>query len=207
MGTSLQQQPNLAPSPDPSKKYWWVVGIAVPIVVALIGLIAQHWQPSAVTPPAPTASTPAGGMPGSQTFAPPADRSGSVLDGTVWRGVFVGPVPKPFEREMEISFTGSRAVIAYYQGIFWVTHHNCEWTSPRTDSVQIDCYPETVRGQGFWPNRSLQVPPSGIPPNADVDLPRETTLLTISGSAMSGTRTTEEDETSLKFNVTVKRLP
>ena len=28
-------------TPDPSKKYWWVVGVLVPIVVALIG--AQHY--------------------------------------------------------------------------------------------------------------------------------------------------------------------
>lgn len=28
-------------TPDPSKKYWWVVGILVPVVVALIG--AQHY--------------------------------------------------------------------------------------------------------------------------------------------------------------------
>jgi hypothetical protein len=28
-------------TPDPSKKYWWVVGILVPIIVALIG--AQHY--------------------------------------------------------------------------------------------------------------------------------------------------------------------
>jgi hypothetical protein len=30
-------------SRDPSRKYWWVIGIVVPIVVALIGVIEGRW--------------------------------------------------------------------------------------------------------------------------------------------------------------------
>ena len=30
-----------SPTPEPAKKYWWAVGIVVPITVALIGLLGQ----------------------------------------------------------------------------------------------------------------------------------------------------------------------
>lgn len=42
---------NQTPSPDPAKKYWWAAGIVVPILVALIGLMAHKQQDVPVAPP------------------------------------------------------------------------------------------------------------------------------------------------------------
>jgi hypothetical protein len=40
------------PSPEPTKKHWWVAGIVVPIIVALIGVVGQ-WHKPEVHPDAP----------------------------------------------------------------------------------------------------------------------------------------------------------
>jgi len=123
MASTPQQQPSPAPSPEPSKKYWWIASIAVPIIVALIGFIAQ-WKPGVITPPAPAASTP------TPTSGTPVSQPTSVVlnpSGTIWEGYLT--YKKGAQTPAKIFFAADGTALVY-RGVLSLPYElidHCTW--------------------------------------------------------------------------------
>ena len=119
-----------APAPDPSKKYWWIAGVAVPIVVALIGFIASHQKPNVVpAQPTPLLLNPSG---------------------TVWAGTLT--FEKGAQAPVRIIFAADGTALSYYgtvlSGSSYELIDHCRWTGV-AGVVRIDC---TIQTTTKWPN-------------------------------------------------------
>jgi hypothetical protein len=125
-------------TPEPGKKYWWAVGIIVPLTVALIGLVGQLLKSDGMAQ-FPRSTTP---RENTLRVRPPSESPSLNVSGTTWEGTIKVTNESPFQMVFNTDGTALAENGPRSSDGSKVLRH-CTW-APSGGIIRAECAYETV---------------------------------------------------------------